>query len=230
MARSGGLLVLRASLRVAALSFAFAVHAQAADALATDLLHSDLPIFGQRGDEVWPIHWSDDESFGCTSRVAFGDWALRRTAEDAEVVEWYRFRNYGVFHCWANIYRASERAELERLEPRPSFFVPIGDTTVDGKKVELWVIQLGVLPGSDYLLLSREPGNDVVRSFNVLQTACPPANVRKAELYEILLTRYCVINSRSELIKLARRMAQLPPVGVLSLQVSETELQDEADD
>ncbi len=63
----------------------------------------------------------------------------------------------------------------------------------------------------------REPADGAVRSFNVLQAECPSANRRRGPGLSILITSYCAINSRSELLQLARRMAQRPPFGTLSL-------------
>lgn len=56
----------------------------------------------------------------------------------------------------------------------------MGSTSVSGSDVELWAVQIGARPGSDYLLLSREPVEGLVEKFKVLQVACPTANVRDA--------------------------------------------------
>lgn len=206
-----------AAILVAALLFAPAANSQSVDEIADDLLHSDLPIFGRGGDNEWPQHFYDDDSFGCTSRVAFGDWALReRGAEVEDDVLWYRFSNYGAFHCWANTFRADERERLDGADFQPSFFVFLGSASVNGRGIELWTVQIGARPGSEYLLLSRDPAEGLIEKFNVLQTACPRANVRDVGSLDILLTRYCAINSRSELLRLARRMAQHPPRGSLT--------------
>jgi hypothetical protein len=186
-----------------------------------DWLHSDLPLFGPEKDEVWPRSFIDDESFGCTSRVAFGDWAFRKTGEAAEDATWYRFSNYGAMHCWANVSRAWERARLEGADVHSSFFVLIGDATVSGKRIELWLVQTGARPGSDYLLLSREPADALIDRFDVLQVVCPRANVRDRGSLGIIITRYCAINSRREMLKFAHRMAQLPPLGTLTLQADD---------
>lgn len=207
---------LPAAILVGALLFAPSVSGQPLDDMADDLLHSDLPIFGRGGDNEWPQHFYDEDSFGCTSRVAFGDWVFqRRGAEVEDDVLWYRFSNYGVFHCWANTFRAFERARLDDADFHPSFFVFLGNTSANGSDIELWTVQIGARPGSEYLLLSRAPVEGLIEKFNVLQTACSRANVREAGSLDILLTRYCAVNSRSELIRLARRMAQRPPLGTL---------------
>jgi hypothetical protein len=220
---------LPAAILLAALLFAPSVSGQSLDEMAGDLLHSDLPIFGRGGDNEWPQHFYDDDSFGCTSRVAFGDWVFR---ESGAVVEddvlWYRFSNYGVFHCWANTFRAYQRARLDDADFHPSFFAFLGNTKVDGSDIELWAVQIGARPGSQYLLLSRGPAEGLIEKFTVLQTACPRANVRDAGSLDILLTRYCAVNSRSELISLARRMAQRPPFGTLTRVPTDDEMKEDA--
>lgn len=214
-----------------ALLFAPFVNGQSQDEMASDLLHSDLPIFGRGGDNEWPRHFYSDDSFGCISRVAFGDWIFRESGdEDEGDVLWYRFSNYGVFHCWANTYRADERAQLDNADSRPSFFAFLGRTSVNGSDIELWTVQIGAMPGSEYLLLSRDPGEGVIEKFNVLQTECPRANVRDAGSLDILLTRYCAVRSRSELIRLARRMAQRSPLGTLTRMPVDGEAKEGADD
>ena len=50
--------------------------------LHDELIHSDVPLYGYE-DDLIPQHFSDDDgSFGCMSRVAMGDWTIRR--HDAE--------------------------------------------------------------------------------------------------------------------------------------------------
>jgi hypothetical protein len=213
---SGALLV------VAALLFAPSASAQSPQEMASDVVHSDLPIFGHGDDNEWPQHFYDDDSFGCTSRVAFGDWAFREAGGDEGDAEWYRFTNYGVFHCWANTFRSYERERLDGADFHPSFFVLLGTARSGGAEVELWAIQIGARPGSEYLLLSRTPGDGLIDNFNVLQTECSRGSVRDAGSLDILLTRYCAINSRSELIRLARRMVQRPPLGTL-IRVADAE-------
>jgi hypothetical protein len=218
-----------AAILVAALLFAPSVNGQSLDEIADDLVHSDLPIFGRGGDNEWPQHFYDDDSFGCTSRVAFGDWVFRKRGAEAEDdVLWYRFSNYGVFHCWANTFRADERARLASADFHPSFFASLGSTSVNGSDIELWTVQIGARPGSQYLLLSRDPAEGLIEKFNVLQTACPRANVRDAGSLDILLTRYCAVNSRSELIRFARRMAHRLPLGSLTRVPADDEIKENA--
>lgn len=189
---------------------------QSRDAVANDLLHSDLPVFGHGRDNEWPQPFHDEDSIGCTSRVAFGDWVFQgHGADDRDDPQWYRFGGPGMFHCRATTSRASGRAGLDGADSRPSFFVRLGNTRVVGNEIELWTVQMGARPGSEYLLLSRRPGNALIEQFDVLQSSCPAANVRDAGAVGMLLTRYCVVRSDAELLRLARRMAQRPILGTL---------------
>ena len=220
---------LPAVIMAATLLFTSPVNGQSTDEMAHDLLHSDLPIFGHGGDDEWPQHFYDEDSFGCASRVAFGVWVFRETgAEDEGDVQWYRFSNYGVFHCWANTFRADDRTGLDGADFHPSFFVFLGKTSVGKSDIELWAIQIGARPGSEYLLLSRPPADGLIETFTVLQTACPRANVRDAGSLDILLTRYCSVKSRTELIRLARRMAQRPSLGTLTRVAADDDIEQEA--
>lgn len=184
--------------------------------MANDFIHSDLPLFGGATTEKWPRAFQAGEDFGCESRVAFGDWELRETDGESDA-EWFSVTNYGVFHCWANVRRADRREDLAGVESRPAFFVLLGTTEAENRDIELWALQLGARPGSDYLLLSRPIEAGRIATFRVLQTACPRGSARDGHALGILMTRYCAINTQAELLRLARRMAQHPARGTLTL-------------
>lgn len=183
------------------------------DPPAADLIHSDLPLYESSWADKWPQHFTDGATgdFGCTSRVRFGDWQLRYH-DEAQDDAWFRFTNYGVFHCWANIYEGDERAGLEAAAFKRGFFVLLGSA---GKDRELWAIQVGARPGSEYILLSRDSGPEKITKFDVLERDCPAAKVRDAGSLDSLATRYCSISSQSDLLALARRMERRKPVGTL---------------
>jgi hypothetical protein len=181
-----------------------------------DLIHSDLPLFGYDEDEkIWPRSFRDEESFGCTSSVAFGDWALSTRAN--EEVDWYRIENYGVFHCWAVVSNAYEEELLDAVESKPAFFIFLGIETINNQAQELWVLQIGARPGSEYILLSRNPELERIETFQVLQRKCPRGKIRDSGNLSIILTRYCAINTRTEFLRFARNMMDLDTVGTLSL-------------
>lgn len=184
--------------------------------LYDDLIHSDVPLWGKDHSELWPQGFSSGEGenfeFGCTSRVAFGDWKI--TYADKET-QWVRLSNYGVFHCAAVERFASEQKELGDAEFKYSFFAKIGETRSHGKKLELWVLQSGFRPGSIYTLLAREPSEGLIKSFIVLQRQCPAGMTRKGPPMDVWRTEYCGISSRQDMIRFAIRMSKRPPLGLL---------------
>ena len=182
------------------------------DELYNHLIHSDVPLWSSGNDNVWPQHFTYEDGFGCAHPSNFGDW--RFTDSDGEHA-WYRFQNHGVFHCWVNVYMADERGALEFAGHKPSFFVELAN--VDRKKVtyDLWAIQMGARPGSEYLFLARESEKELGDAYLVLQRKCPRHNIRSGPNLSILKTDYCSINSKEELLRLAKKMLKKPPLGIL---------------
>ena len=187
-----------------------------------ELVHADVPLYTFDWEELWPRSFTSDDIIAvCRSRVRFGDWIMRPNPADeyGDDPEWYRFSNYGAFHCNANIRSAWERDELETGEFSHGLFALIG-MTPDGSR-ELWALQEGTRPGSDYLLLAREPDEKIVTRFDVLQRRCPPHHWRDIGddlSLDILPTGYCAINSQGDLLALAQAMAALPPMSTLEWQ------------
>ena len=179
------------------------------------LIHADLPLYNFADDGFWPQHFSDDDgNFGCSSRIGFGDWKFARY--DDEII-WLRLTNYGVFHCamiesWAN-----ERENLKTAHYSYSFFVKIGEIRQKGNLLELWALQSGSSPGSKYTLLARPVDPARITSFVVLQRACPKSHWRVGPAMDTWQTSYCAINTKADLLSLAKKMAALPPLGTLTL-------------
>lgn len=123
---------------------------------------------------------------------------------------------------------ADKQGELKDARWAYGFFVQLGKTSKGSATWELWALQKGVVPGSDYALLAREPGNARIERFTVLQQRCPTGGLIEAKGLDIWMTRYCAISSRAELLSLARRMLTLPARGVIE-RVESTEKVDEAD-
>ena len=194
-----------------------------ADELADELIHSDLPLYNFDWEEFWPRSISKPGIVtGCASRVAFGDWEFRPSSKDWTNPYWLRVENYGAFHCFANFYSADERDELADGDFSRGFFVKIGELNESGQVTELWAIQEGTRPGSDYVLLSREPMDVLVDRFTVLQRRCPKEKMRGLDgQVDIASISYCSINSRGELLAFAKEMTQLAPQGELLLSSKE---------
>ena len=188
-----------------------------AETLEQDFLHSDLPLYTFEWEEIYPQNFWDEDSFGCLSRVAMGDW---KATVNAGPDRWYRIHNYGVIHCGAMSQESVERGATGRSSLKVAFFAKIGMVSADPDADELWVWQFGARPGSQYLLLSRPPEEGLVEQFTILQISCPAENMRSlldtgGMGLDVWQTSYCAINSQGELIALARKMHALPAFGIL---------------
>jgi hypothetical protein len=185
--------------------------------LIAERIHSHLPLYTFAWEDLWPRNFYSEDSFGCESRVGFGDWRFTPSSADAHEGEfWHRYSNYGVFHCAAIMSAADDRASLDEAEWQYGFFVRIGRARLRSDEWELWAIQEGTVPGSDYTLLAREAGQDgLIERFRVLQQRCPRDRLLETDGFDVWRTRYCSINSRAELLALARRMLRLPPMGII---------------
>jgi hypothetical protein len=195
----------------------FSTGALAEYEFGAELIHSDVPLWSAYDEEVWPRKFTDDDgSFGCAWQVKLGDWKI--TLHDGEE-DWIRFSNYGVFHCYTMVSEtADDRAELNQAPSKQSYFIDLGNHKINGQQVELWAIQRGARPGSDYTLLSREANTRPTAVFNLLQATCPEGKMRKGPSLDILLTGYCSINTKQELTSLALSMAKIRPLGKLTFE------------
>ncbi len=187
----------------------------------TDLIHSPLPLYNFNWEGLWPRSFTaPDIIAGCESRVRFGDWRFDPAPQNEfDEERWYRFSNYGTFHCSAILRANDERSDLDTASWQYGFFVKLGETSIAGHPFELWAIQEGTRPGSDYILLSRARGDDPVTSFTMLQQRCPKANIIGGgdRGLDTWATSYCSINTRTGLLALARKMAKLTPAGTITL-------------
>lgn len=87
--------------------------ALAEDGLTVERIHSTLPLYTFDWEQTWPRSFSSGDEFGCTSRVAFGDWRFTPDPDNSFGEQhWERFTNYGVFHCAAIMRTADEQGEL----------------------------------------------------------------------------------------------------------------------
>lgn len=192
----------------------------------SERLHAPLPLYTFDWQDLWPRSMvpGADVIAGCESRVRFGDWQfVPHPANEYDEPYWLRIANYGAFHCAANLYVADERRELAEGEFSRGLFVMIGTASSGGTDWELWALQEGFVPGSSYTLLAREAQEDdgTVEQFRVLQHRCPRGKLREARGMDVWLTRYCAVDSRGELLALARRMMREPALGTLTLAKEE---------
>jgi len=192
----------------------------------SSLIHADLPLW-DNGDGLWPRGFSDDESFGCTGPLKFGDWKATYfpESEDEEAytpdAEFLNIYNYGVMHCAYGFQWADSLDEVSSAEAKLGHLVEIGKINTPRGVRKLWVIQQGFRPGSSYILLASED-NDLIRiKFEILPMNCPKPYERDAGTIGIFMTRYCSINDKASFKRFAKRMAKLEPVGTLEFLPNE---------
>ena len=181
-------------------------------------IHSDVPLFTGSREELHPHNFSHGDSFGCSSGVAFGDWKLVEIGEEGADERWLRLSNYGVIHCAAIETWSHDRADLGNGGYKYSWFVNLGRARRGKTEIELWALQTGHRPGSDYLLLSRELDPGIIKRFDVLPVDCPTRFQRKADPIDVWGTSYCSINSARELKAFAQQMAARAPAGRLTYE------------
>lgn len=202
----------RTALAVLSLLVLLVLPARVVRAQEADLIHAEEPLWAPGGSQVWPQHFFHNDSFGCAHPIRLGEWRYVPVGREGVSDTRYRFGNYGVMHCWMNVAEAYETGGFE--SSRPGFLIELGWTG----EVELWALQTGARPGSDYLLLARKPGPEPIARFDVLQRRCPASRVRGGPPLDILVTRYCEIGTKGDLVALARRMAKLPVLGTLTYE------------
>jgi len=179
---------------------------------AQERVHSDLPLFSGEHEELQPHSIVDPGSIGCASRIATGDWKYVEKREDREPeVEWLRLRNYGAIHCAATEEWDYDREQSGGRGFKYSWFVQLGAAKRANSTVELWALQSGARPGSDYLLLARTPSPGLIKNFEVLPIECPKRFERKGNGPDIWRSDYCAINTAEQLRLFAKQMSNALP-------------------
>lgn len=191
-----------------------AMLAAAGPALAQDvLLRSDLPLWTEEDDNVWPHSFADSDGMGCVYLLPAGIWD-RVDAERPDEETRVRIRNQGIFHCVLGVsiadesppeWGAEERALLIDLGKAPG---PKGDLT-------LYALQGGFRGGSSYVLLAAEPPKGKLTRLLVLGPECPDAWVRESRKPTVWVTEYCAVPDEAGLRRIARAAAAKAPTGTL---------------
>jgi len=183
-------------------------------------VHADLPLWTSF-ESLWPRSFSDDDDFGCTGPVRFGNWKLTYFPETDEVdaytadPDWLKIHNYGVFHCAYGFRWSYEFEDLDAATAKLGHLVELGMVDTPNGERTLWAIQSGFSPGSDYIFLTRLPSSKPDDPYEVLDVQCPKKHIRTAGSIDIFGTKYCAINNKSSMRRLAKRMAKRSPIGKL---------------
>lgn len=188
-----------------------AVAALIAGAAKADPIRSDLPLWGTGGgsETIWPQGFSNGDGFGCASHLRFGDWRWMEQDEDDDTPresEWLRISNYGVHHCAAMFRAAYKREGLKHAIVDLGYLVALGRATGAEGVEDLFALQVGLNPGSQYYLLAApvmENGYER-RRYRLLEPDCSRGALRKGPRAGIFGTTYCAVNDRRTMIAMAK--------------------------
>ncbi len=194
---------------------AVAIGLSASPAAAQILLRSDLPLWTDRSAEgFWPRSFSDQESFGCESRLRFGDFvvselqpALEPTSGDPREI--LRIANYGYVHC-AYIVRRDFEDEIATADGKYAWAIELGIEPVGRDRLEMMALQIGAAGGSEYIVVAQAEGADWT-DLRILDLHCPEGALRDAGRIDLWSTAYCGVESKAQLETMARQAAHRPP-------------------
>lgn len=186
-------------------------------------IRSDVPLWGDYQDQsVWPHSFEDGEDFGCVSIIdgRYGRWLLDgdATAPALEMPDdWIDFTNPGIFHCSLSMSIRSAEAPDAPTTPETAFLIELGEVSKTDPR-RLFALQIGMLGGSEYWLMSAPAGpNRVGQSYDILDVQCPSRRIeRRARFNTVFRTTYCAVNDRDALIAAARKALARPPVARLA--------------
>lgn len=189
--------------------------ALAGTAQAEDL-RSDSPLWTyqfERAPGLYPEHFTDAESFGCSIPMRLG--VYHRIPKDAEAGgSFVRIDNYGVFHCALVYGEAYDREDAETAFENHAWMVVLGKTPrADGGEDELIALQIGVRNGSRYALFRRNA--NTMGPLEELDWRCPRTAERRTARLDIWVQDACVISSKAELRGIARAAARRPVLATL---------------
>lgn len=180
------------------------------------LLRSDLPLWLDYQDQsISPRSFQDETGFGCLSEWQMGDWKLTYTAKNAWYTPtpiWWRVNMHGIIHCGASFQQGSDRGG-NAGGVRAGFMVKLGVDAATG--LELWAWEIGVRPGSEYMLLATS-GDEKQKRFRVLDTDCNGGEIRRADpTLSTWRTDYCNVPTQDVMRSIAKAAAARPPLGEL---------------
>lgn len=188
--------------------------ASAAPAVAQDvLLRSDLPLWTEVDDNVWPRSFTDSDGMGCVYPLPAGFWT-RVDAGTPRQVTSVRVRNQGIVHCVLGV-STSDESPPEWGDEEPAMLVDFGKAPRPGGDLSLYALQVGFRGGSRYVLFAAEPAKGQIRRLLVLAPECPDEWVRKSQKATVWLTEYCAVPNEAGLRRIAEAAARKPPVGTL---------------
>ena len=197
------------------------------------IIRSDLPLWGEADDGVWPLAFFDKNELGQKSIFALGDWRRRDgdcigdVSSMDQCISWFRLEIYGVIHGGYVINQAYEKGGLNTAQSEPSVIAELGRAPGVNSGTMLYAIQIGFRRGSDYLLVAA-PAENAIRHLSILAVDCSGGErswvkfgYRMRELSDSarfmtgFKTDYCVVKNRDALRNLAIQALNRPPAGAM---------------
>ena len=191
-----------------------------ASASCAELVRSDVPMWSEVDDGVWPHGIVDDKTIGHGSIFMLGDWrrvdrtcSAPETSPDCE--SWLRLEIASVFHGGFSIDAAETRGNLDNSTGRSSLIVELRS----GRRgLNLYAIQLGFMGGSEYWIASA-PNRSPITNLSLLDARCDDAGSyahrRSAKFQSHWLTTYCVVQSKRALHLMSEAAINRPPIATL---------------
>ncbi|HVY89309.1 MAG TPA: hypothetical protein VG942_10605 [Hyphomonadaceae bacterium] len=176
------------------------------------LIHSDLPFWSDSSGSYVTPH--PIEGIGCDGDFRLGVWKESIFREDggAPDLRWWRVHNYGSFHCAAVFNVSDERDGSYGDRKGFGFVIALGRDKATG--LDLFVWQMGMIPGSEYRFLAAPAGGDGTR-YTVLQADCSAGTLRSSHVGGSFITTYCSLASEAAVRATARAAAKRPPKALL---------------
>ena len=217
---------LRAAIAASILSLCHQAHAS-----GYTLIRSDLPLWSESDEGVWPVSVMTEGSFGMASIFSQGDWKVEETdctSRDADdCATWMSLQITSVFHPRFSFREALTREALKHTESEISVLV---DLDQKSKGAKIFALQIGFRGGSRYMLVSASSETTPIKQMTLLDARCltgqPGVERRKAAFSSIYLTDYCSVSSKVALRSIAHDALRRAPLGRLSWQAGNPAAED----
>jgi hypothetical protein len=179
------------------------------------LIHSDLPFTPKEGQSISPFQCGGSDGIASCSVFAMGNWRLHRLPCDIDCDEWINLHNAGIFHPVYGFHRSWKKDDTG-ADTDLAFIIRL---TREKEPVELYAIEIGLRPGSRYLLVARRPGTKgLVKNLDVLDARCEGDGTnwrRPPEPIDVFLTDYCAVATIDALERMARAALDRPRYATL---------------
>ncbi len=211
--------------------FAIALACTVVSGAQAQSLRSDSPLWTYETEPdagLFPEHFTDAESFGCSIPLRLGVYRTMGTTEDPGE-SYMRIDNYGVFHCALIFGTAYDLTDAEKAFDDHAWLIVLGSQDrPGGGEDEFLALQIGVRAGSRYLIFKRHK-NQLSAPLEELDWRCPAGAERRTARLDIWVQNSCVISSKGDLRQIARAATRRPVLARWELMPPATAVPNDAD-